>query len=127
MTPVQSAGASTAPAELPAAATTTTPAAFRSLTACCSMDEQLPPPRLTLTTLAGVALAGTPGTASPPAQRMPSTVSDNSAPQRPDTRTGWIRAAQSTPAMPTPLLVSAPSTLATRVPCHVLLAWPLPS
>ncbi len=85
------------------------------------MLEQVPPPRLTLITRAGVGLAGTLGTDRPPAQRMPSTVSESSAPQRPETRTGWMRAFQSTPAMFTPLLVSAPSVPATRVPCQLLL------
>jgi hypothetical protein len=91
------------------------------------MLEQVPPPRLILMMRAGVVLFGTPGTLRPPAQRMPSTVSESSAPQRPETRTGWIRAVQSTPAMPCELLVAAPSTLATRVPCHVLFDAPDPS
>ena len=78
------------------------------------------PPKLTLITLAGFGLVGTPLTGRPAAQRMPSTTSDSQAPHLPDTRTGRIFAPQLTPATPRPLLVSAAIWPAMKVPCQLL-------
>jgi hypothetical protein len=64
-------------AELPAATTTTVPRAVTSLTAFWKALPHGPdPPRLKLTTRAGFALAGTPATAMPEAQRIASTTSE---------------------------------------------------
>src|SRR5260221_13896779 len=77
--------------------------------------------------LAGFGLTGTAGlvgsgycSASPAAQAMPSRMSESSPAHLPRTRTGSTGAFQPTPATPTPLLVAAPITPATSVPCHEL-------
>ena len=79
MTPMQLAGEllETSVALLPAATTTTAPRAVTSLTAFWNVVPQAPvPPRLRLSTRAGVGLAGTPGMLMPAAQRMPSAMSE---------------------------------------------------
>jgi hypothetical protein len=79
MTPLQLAGSVFAASTLllPAATTTTVPRATTSLIALCSAAEQAPsPPRLRFSTRAGNGFAGTPGTAMPAAQRMPSMMSE---------------------------------------------------
>ncbi len=75
-----------------------------------------------LITLAGVGLSGTPDTGRPAAHSMASAMSEDMPPHLPSARTGWIRAFQSMPARSRPLLVAAPTTLATPVPCHDELA-----
>ena len=78
ITPVQLAGLKPEASALllPAATTTVAPTATTSLMANCSADRQARlPPRLMLSTLAGFGLVGTPVTARPAAQRMPSTMS----------------------------------------------------
>ena len=72
-------------------------------------------------TRAGVGFAGTPGTTSPAAQRMPAITSESKPPHLPSTRTGSRRTLRPTLAMPMPLSVSAEITPATLVPCHELL------
>ncbi len=125
ITPLQLAGRKLAASEalLPAATTTVTPAATASLiAACCDGDEaQLPePPRLMLITLAGVALAGTLGTARPAAQRMASLMSLVVPPHLPSTRTAWTLTSQFTPATPVALSVApTPTVPATWVPCQL--------
>lgn len=80
MTPSQLAGEKFAMAAplLPALATTVAPTARASSIAPCESGLQAPAlSRLTFTTFAGFALGGTPGTAWPAAQRMPSAMSDS--------------------------------------------------
>src|SRR5437879_9334233 len=89
--------------------------------ALCSAGEHAPdPPRLRFSTLAGLALAGTPGTDRPAAQRAPSRISETKPPHLPRTRTGRILDVQLIPATPTPLFVTAPMVPATWVPCQLL-------
>src|SRR5688572_14769108 len=98
-----------------------------SVTALCRIGEHSPgPARLRLITRAGLGLAGTPATARPLAQRMPSAMSDIAPPHFPITRTLTIGLVQLTPDMPLPLLTAAPSVPATIVPCHVLFVTPQP-
>src|SRR5687767_11373482 len=106
---------------LPVATTTTLPAAIASFTALCILTGHVePPPRLRFITRAGVVLVGTPGTASPAAQRIASPISDKDPPHLPNARTGRIRTFQPTPAMPLALLVVAAATPATWEPCQLL-------
>ena len=74
-----------------------------------------------LITCAGCGFAGTPGTTSPPAQAMPSAMSESQPPHLPSTRTGSSFACQSRPAMNRVLLALARTTPATAVPCQLLL------
>ena len=122
MTPGQFAGVLTAcPALLPAAATTTAPAAVISATASRYAAVQAPsPPRLRFSTRAGFGLAGTPATARPAAQRMPAMMSESNPPHLPSTRTGSTRTLRPTLAMPMPLPVSAAMRPLVCVPCHEL-------
>ncbi len=78
-TPAQLAGWAFAAStlELPAATTTVAPTAVMSLMACCCVVLHAPlPPRLRLRTAAGLGLEGTPATARPADQRIPSTMSE---------------------------------------------------
>ena len=69
MAPGQFAGESTGPPSLPAETTTSTPMEASVLMIFALALSQVPwPPRLTLMILAGVGLAGTPGTVRPAAQ-----------------------------------------------------------
>src|ERR1041385_3911036 len=123
MTPLQLAGLNPDASALllPAATTKTAPAALMSLTAVCSAVEHGPdPPKLRFSTLAGLALAGTPVTGKPAAQRAPSRISDKDPPHLPSTRTGRILDVQLMPPTPTLLLVAAPIVPATWVPCQEL-------
>src|ERR1700683_5446703 len=70
--------------------------------------------------LAGVGFAGTPLTAMPAAHSMPLMMSESWPPHTPSARTGRTCVFQVTPAIPSALLAIAPSTPATRVPCHEL-------
>ena len=64
-------------AELPAAATSAAPWSRAALIASCMLLLQAPGlPSDRLITLAGFGLAGTPSTATPAAQRMPSMMSE---------------------------------------------------
>src|SRR5688500_13110145 len=74
-----------------------------------------------LTTLAGVALAGTPDTVPPEAHTMASAMSEVLPPHWASARIGWIFASAAMPAMPLPLLVDAPMVPATCVPCQLEL------
>ncbi len=125
MTSLQLAGAEvdTSAASFPAAATIArvTPCASTEPKTLWYAGRQGPgPPRLTLITCAGYGFAGTPGTASPAAQAMPSMMSESSPPHLPSTRTGRTFAAQSIPATPMPLSEFAATTPLTAVPCHEL-------
>ena len=71
--------------------------------------------------LAGYGLSGTPLTWMPAAHSIPTTISESRPPHLPSTRTGSSHAPQVMPAMPVPLLLSAPSSPAVRVPCQELL------
>src|SRR5438270_485394 len=62
-----------------------------------------------------------PLTGIPAAHSMPATMSRSPPPHLPSTRTGKSHALQVMPAMPTPLLLSAPRMPETRVPCQELL------
>src|SRR3954453_12055458 len=73
-----------------------------------------------LMTRAGVGLISAPGTGRPAAQLAPSSKSDVLAPQRPDTRTGWISDVQLIPASPSALCPAAPMIPAMKVPCQLL-------
>src|SRR6266853_1107307 len=53
---------------------------------------------------------------------MPVTMSESRPPHFPSTRTGSSHALRVTPAIPVPLLLSAPSSPDTRVPCQELFA-----
>src|SRR5256885_920060 len=53
---------------------------------------------------------------------MPAMMSRSVPPHLPSTRTGKSHALQVMPAMPTPLLLTAPRMPETRVPCQELLA-----
>ncbi len=134
--PAQLAGRATALPSLPAAATMNTPrlrssviasaysraaAATSGLASVRLHDVPCTLAKPMTSTLAGLGLAGTPDTARPAAQRMPSTMSATDAPHLPDTRTGRMRAFQLMPATPLALLVTAPSCPATSVPCQLLL------
>src|SRR5688572_7495309 len=56
----------------------------------------------------------------PAAQRMPARMSESRPPHLPSTRTGSTQTFQPNPAMPTELLVRAPTMPETRVPCQLL-------
>ena len=78
MTPMQLAGLKleALPFELPAATTTTAPSAIAAFTAFCPAALQPPlPPRLRLSTRAGLALIGRPATAPPAAHTIASLMS----------------------------------------------------
>ena len=83
---------------------------------------QLPlAPRLMFSTRAGLGLSGTPGTEMPAAHNMPAWMSASVPKHLPSTRTGSTDTPGAAPAMPRPLLVAAPTRLAVRVPCQLLL------
>src|SRR5580658_2191581 len=125
-TPVQLAGASIAPPSLPAAATTRMPAEIAVVMTLCSVAEQLVlAPRLRLMMLAAGLAAMVPAstvTGWPAAHMMAAARSDTRPEHTPTARTGNSIASGATPAMPIPLLVSAPMTPATLVPCQELVA-----
>ncbi len=124
ITPLQFAGVKPEASELllPAATTTTVPAASAELIAFWLAVSQGPvPPRLRFSTRAGLGLAGTPGTDPPEAQTIASAMSDVYPPHLPRTRTGRILLVQLMPATPAPLLVAAPIVPDTCVPWNVLL------
>src|SRR3989440_5119829 len=73
-------------------------------------------------TLAGYGLLGTPLTGMPAAHSMPAAMSESRPPHLPSTRTGSSHALQVTPAIPVPLLLSAPRSPEIRVPCQELFA-----
>src|SRR5688500_12608041 len=106
--------------ELPAATTTAVPSERAVLIALCIVAPHAPPPpRERLATLAGLGLAGTPGTAPPAAHTRPAAMSDVNPPHVPSTRTGTTRALNATPDTPVPLFVSAATVPATCVPCQL--------
>src|SRR6185295_11178504 len=78
-------------------------------------------------TRAGLGFDGTPGTGSPTAQRIASTMSDVKPPHFPSTRTGRILLTQLIPATPVALLLAAPMVPATCVPWKVLFVAPQPA
>src|ERR1700686_3390015 len=123
-TPLQLAGASTAPPSLPAAATTSMPAAIAALTALCSVDEQaVLAPRLRLMILAAGLAAITPAstvTGWPAAHMIAAAISETRPEHLPITRTGINTVRGAMPAIPMPLLATAPMTPATLVPCQEL-------
>src|ERR1700688_1767495 len=126
ITPVQLAGASMAPPSLPAAAITKIPAAIALLIALCSVAEQATlAPRLRLMMLAAGLAAMVPAstvTGWPAAHMIAAAMSDTRPEHLPIARTGSTMVLGATPAMPMPLLVSAPTMPATLVPCQELLA-----
>src|SRR6266853_2783864 len=84
---------------------------------------QLPvAPRLMFSILAGYGLSGTPLTWMPAAHSIPAMMSESRPPHLPSTRTGSSHGLQVRPAIPVPLLLSAPRSPDTRVPCQELLA-----
>ena len=103
----------------PAATTTITPRLAASSKAAWNAGVSLQgtaPPRLRLSTWAGLGLSGTGGKDTPTAQRIASTMSAVLPPPTPSTLRGRIRAFQSTPATPNPLFVAAPIVPATWLP-----------
>src|SRR5665213_45337 len=123
-TPLQLAGASSGPPSLPAAATTSTPTPIAWLIASCSVWEQgVLAARLRLMMLAAGLAAIVPAstvTPIPAAQRIAAAMSDTRPLQDPSARIGRIVVSGAMPAMPMPLLASAPITPATLVPCQEL-------
>src|SRR5438270_14057221 len=106
MTPLQPAGEKplASPLLLPAATMTTVPRDNAALIAFCMLVSHAPPPpKLRFRTRAGLALAGTPGTAPPEPQTIASAMSDVYPPHLPSTRTGNSLLTQFTPATPWPL------------------------
>ncbi len=103
-----------------AGTTTAVPRETAPLIALCIVDEQLPPPSDMLMTSATLALAGTPLTQPPDAQRMASAISDSEPPHRPSTRTGTTLALNAVPATPA-VVVTAATVPATWVPYQLEL------
>src|ERR1700730_3171226 len=90
------------------------------MTSAYSGGQSPVPPRLMFSIRAGYGLFGTPLTGMPGAHSMPATMSASRPPHLPSTRTGSSHALQVTPAIPVPLLLSAPRSPDTRVPCQEL-------
>lgn len=108
---------------LPAATTTTAPALTIASMAFWKVVPQLPgPPRLRLSTLAGLVLVGTPDTDNPADQLIASAISEVVPPHFPKARTGRIFEFQLMPATPVLLLLAAPIVPAVCVPCQELSA-----
>ena len=105
---------------LPAAATSSTPAALAASHACCNTLLRPGPPRLMLTMSARCVGSWPLPLVSRAANRMPSAMSLMLPPPRPNTRTCISLQAQSTPAMPLPLSLRAPIVPATCVPWKLL-------
>src|SRR5579871_4538364 len=95
--------------------------------ASCSVFEQAAfAARLTLMMFAAGRDAMVPAsvvTPIPADQRIAAAISEMRPEHLPMTRTGRIVVSGAMPAMPMPLLATAPMTPATLVPCQELFAW----